>query len=101
MCEERTSNVRPDVSGCRCVATSCTHHNGVQPVIGISLQLFHLHAENYTQNFRISLSVNDTLVITGCNAAGRGTYAAHTGGEPSVGRPVHLWPRPRDASRSF
>ena len=35
-------------------------------VIGMSLKLFRLGAENYTQKFRICLSVNDTVVITGC-----------------------------------
>ena len=29
------------------------------------VELFHLGAENQTQNFRISLSVSDTVVITG------------------------------------
>ena len=32
---------------------------------GISLKLFHLDAENYTRKFRFSLSVSDTVVITG------------------------------------
>ena len=34
-------------------------------MIGMSLKLFHLGAENYTQKFRISLSVSDTVVIDG------------------------------------
>ena len=33
-------------------------------MIGMSLKSFHLEAEYYTQKFRISLSVSDTVVIT-------------------------------------
>ena len=33
--------------------------------IGMSLEFSHLGAENKTQKFRISLSVSDTVVITG------------------------------------
>lgn len=35
------------------------------PVIGMSFKLFHIGAENWSQKFRRSLSVNDTVVITG------------------------------------
>ena len=35
-------------------------------VIGMSLKLFHLDAENLTRKFRTSLPVSDTVVITGC-----------------------------------
>ena len=34
-------------------------------VIGLSLKLFHLGADNQTQKFRISIYVSDTVVITG------------------------------------
>ena len=34
-------------------------------VIGMSLKLFHLDAENETQKSRISTSVSDAVVITG------------------------------------
>ena len=34
------------------------------PVVGMSLALFHLDAENHTQQFLISLSVSDTVVVT-------------------------------------
>ena len=35
----------------------------------MSRTLFHLDAENWTQKFRISLSVRDTVVITGGGAS--------------------------------
>ena len=37
----------------------------IMSVIGMSLNLFHLDAKNYIQNSRFSLSVSDTVVITG------------------------------------
>ena len=40
-----------------------------QAVIGMWLQLFHLNAKNWTQTFRISLSVSDTVVIAGARGS--------------------------------
>ena len=46
----------------------------LQPVVGrsILLKLFHLDAESYPESFGISLSVSETVPITGAGAVGRG-----------------------------
>ena len=47
-------------------------------MIGMSFQLFHLGAKNWTQNFRISLAVSDTVVITGVWCSPEVDWAAYT-----------------------
>ena len=58
-----------------CVAQWCMYTTlHALPVGGISLKMLHLDAENLTQNFRISLSVSDTVAIPGVvRPAGGGT----------------------------
>ena len=46
------------------IAHLCYDAMSQPPVIGMSLKLFHLGAENWTQKVLLFLSVSDTVVIT-------------------------------------